>query len=152
MVKKVALSTFLLFLFLTTLCQIPKIDKKGDPVKDLIKAKEIAQKENKKIMVIVGGDWCDWCDRFDNFVNNDKDLSSIVKDNFVVMKVYSEKDLSPNSLFLLKFPAPPAFPHIYILNSKGELLESKKTEELEKGESYDKVKVKEFLVKYSKTK
>ncbi len=152
MFKKLAISTFFLFLFLTALCQIPKTDKNGDPVKDLMKAKESAQKENKKIMVIVGGDWCDWCDRFDNFVNSDKDLSSLVKDNFIVMKVYSDKDLSPNSLFLLKFPIPPAFPHIYILNSKGELLESKKTEELEMGESYDKAKVKEFFLKYSKSK
>ena len=132
--------------------QIPPTDKKGDPFKDLQKAEEAASKEQKRILVIVGGDWCEWCARLDNFINSDKELVDILNKNYVVVKVYSEKDLSPNGLFLGKYATAPGFPHIYVLSAEGKLLESKRTDSLEQGESYDKAKVREFLASWASRK
>ncbi|NMB98664.1 MAG: thioredoxin family protein [Thermoanaerobaculaceae bacterium] len=135
----------ILILSFCSFSQIPPTDKSGDPFKDLQKAKSIATKEQKRILLIVGGDWCDWCGRLDDFINKDKELVDILNKNYVVVKVYCKGDLTPNGLFLAKFPTPSEFPHIFVLNSEGILLESKRTANLEKGESYDKSKVKEFL-------
>ena len=145
----------LLILVLTgfaLISQVPPTDKKGDPFKDLQKAEETAKKDQKRILVFVGGEWCEWCARLDNFINSDKELLDILNKNYVVVKVHCEKDMTPNALFLAKYPTPPGFPHIYVLNAEGKLLESRKTDSLEQGESYDKAKVKEFLSSWASRK
>jgi thioredoxin-related protein len=143
--KKLMLFVALLVISLSLFSQIPPTDKNGDPFKDLEKAKSSAKKDGKRILVFVGGDWCDWCARLDDFINSDKELVEILNKNYVVVKVYCKEDLTPNGLFLAKFPTTSEYPHIFVLNSQGTLLESKRTATLEKGESYDKSKVKEFL-------
>lgn len=143
--KKIILSVAIFLISLCSLSQIPPTDKNADPFKDLEKAKSYAQKNGKRILLIVGGDWCEWCDKLDNFINKDKELLEILNKNYVVVKVYSKGDLTPNGLFLAKFPSISQFPHIFVLNFQETLLESKQTTTLEKGETYDKSKVKEFL-------
>lgn len=151
MKKNVVNLFFFSFLFaFLLLAQIPPTEKDSDVFNEFEKAKSLAKKENKRILVLVGGDWCDWCTKFDSFINNDKELIEIINKNYVVLKVYSKNDLSPNGLFLAKFPSPSEFPFIYILNSDGKLLESKKNSLFEKGESYDKIKIKQFLEYWAK--
>ncbi|MCX7829926.1 MAG: thioredoxin family protein [Acidobacteria bacterium] len=135
--------------FWSIFSQIPQTIKDADPFKDLENAKSVATKEKKRILIIVGGDWCDWCSRLDNFINKDKELVDIINKNYVVIKVYCKEDLTPNGLFLAKFPSTREFPHIFVLNSKGEMLDSKRTATLESGESYDKQKLKDFLLYWS---
>lgn len=150
--KKSFLFLFIMFIFTPLFPQIPPTKKESDPFKDLENAKSIAAKENKKILIVVGGNWCNWCQRFDDFINKDKELVEIVNKHFVVVKIYCNSDLTPNGLFLAKFPIPSEFPYIYILNSDGILIESKRTATLEEGETYSKVKVKDFLLNYAQKK
>jgi thioredoxin-related protein len=149
MKRKIALAFAFCLAAAVLLASIPPYDKNGDPFKDLSIAKKTAKAEGKRILVFAGGPWCDWCARLDNFLKADQELTTIIDRNYVVMKVYVEKDLTPNGLFLAKFPSAPGFPHIYVLNSEGQLLISQKTDVLEKGEGYDNVKVKEFLENYA---
>lgn len=131
------------------LASIPPYDRNADPFKDLSACKRAAKHGGKNILIFVGGDWCDWCARLDVFIKNDQELASFVEINYLVMKVYVDKNLAPNGLFLTKYPTPPGFPHLYVLNPDGELLISQRTDIFEKGESYDKEKIKHFLSKYS---
>lgn len=145
--------TVLLFLAaLVALAAIPPYDRNADPFKELSASKRTAKIEGKNILVFVGGDWCDWCARLDKFIMNDPELTSIAEKNYVMMKVYVDRDLAPNGLFLTKYPTPPGFPHLYILDQEGELLISQKTDTLEKGQSYDKEKVKKFLLEHAMKK
>ena len=88
----------------------------------------------------------------DDFLKKDPELSSLLEKNYVIMKIYVEKDLTPNGLFMARFPNPDAYPQLYVLSENGDLLISQRTDVLEKGQSYDKVKVKDFLLKNASKK
>jgi thioredoxin-related protein len=109
-----------------------------------------ATEQNKRIMVIVGGDWCPWCNAMDKFLNEEEsDIGDYLYENFVVLKVYYGPG-NYNSKFFSAFPKLIATPHIFVLESDGSLLYSQGTAELEKGRSYDKLKYKVFLQKWLK--
>ena len=106
-----------------------------------------AQKVNKRIILDVGGDWCIWCHRIDNFIEGNKDLSNLLHNNFVVVKInYSPEN--KNEQFLSRFPKIPGYPHFFVLNKNGKLIHSQDTGKLEKGKGYDKEKFIAFLKKW----
>ena len=118
-----------------------------DPQSDLEFAISIASESNRRILMIVGGDWCPWCRSMDKFFKENSDLNALLHENFVVLKVYYGKE-NYNSRFLSGFPRLIATPHFYILDSDGSTLHSQETEVLEKGRSYDKLKVTAFLQRW----
>lgn len=108
-------------------------DPARDPSADLQQAMDLAQRENKRIMLEVGGAWCIWCKYIDDFFVAHPDILKYRDEHYVFIKVnYSEENLNEN--FLSQFPEPAGFPHIYILDSQGELIHSQNTAELEDGE------------------
>ena len=150
--KKTVLLLLFLLASLFVIAAIPPYGKERDPFKDLADAKKTAAADGKRILMFVGGPWCNWCVILDNFIKNDPELSALLEKNYVIVKIYAEKDLTPNGLFMARFPNPDGYPHLYVLNEKGELLVSQRTDVLEKGQSYDKVKVKDFLLKNAQKK
>ena len=106
-----------------------------------------AQKENKNIILQAGGNWCIWCLRFNNFVKTTPELNKIVDENFL----YYHLNFSPknkNEKVFAKYGNPGAqfgYPAFLILNAKGEVLFTQKSEDLESGKGYDTKKVKKFL-------
>jgi thioredoxin-related protein len=108
-----------------------------------------AKEQNKRILMKVGGDWCPWCNAFDSFLIDNPDIKSLLYDNYVVLKVYTGPE-NYNRGFLSQFPRNVATPHFYVLDKEGKLLHSQTTEILEKGRSYDKLKVKTFLSRWIK--
>lgn len=119
-----------------------RYDPGRDPQQDLEKAISVAN--NKKILLIIGGDWCNWCLILDNFLKENPDLHNDLNNNFVIVKVHysQEKD---NSEFLKKFPEITVYPHFIILRNDGSYIGEQKTELLESGESYSKKSFEEFI-------
>lgn len=150
--KKTVLLLLLLLVSLFVIAAIPPYSKERDPFKDLANTKKTAAADGKRILMFVGGPWCKWCVILDNFIKNDPELATVLEKNYVILKIYAESNLAPNGLFMAKFPHPDGFPHLYVLSEKGELLISQRTDVLEKGQSYDKVKVKDFLLKNAQKK
>lgn len=121
----------------------------SDPAQDLKQTVGIAQKENKRILIEVGGEWCIWCHIMDDFYKTHADLLKLRETNYVLLKVnYSEEN--KNQAFLAQYPAVPGFPHIFILESDGSFLHSQNTSELEEGQSYNLEKFTAFLQKWAK--
>jgi thiol:disulfide interchange protein len=121
----------------------------SDPAADLQKSIRLAQKENKRILVEVGGEWCVWCHIMDRFYETHPALLKLREDNYVLLKVnYSEEN--QNAAFLSRYPAIPGFPHIFILESDGTLLHSQNTSELEDGQSYHLARFTAFLTRWAK--
>jgi thioredoxin-related protein len=75
-------------------------DPKRNPHRDLEQAKSIAK--NRKILMIVGGDWCEWCYILDNFLKDNPELYNNLKNNFVILKVHWSQE-NKNSEFLSDF-------------------------------------------------
>lgn len=111
-------------------------DPARNPADDLQQAILIAQNENKRIILELGGDWCIWCKFMDEFYESHADILQYRAEKYVLVKVnVSEENM--NEEFLSQFPEVAGYPHIYILESDGTLLHSQNTGELEDGgESY----------------
>jgi thiol:disulfide interchange protein len=128
-----------------------KFDPAKDPFKDLENVIVKAQKENKRIILDVGGEWCIWCHRLDIFILSNEDLKKYLDENYITLKIHWSKE-QPNEKFLAQYPKIPGFPHMFVLEKDGKLLHSQDTGLLEKEKSYDKEKIMEFLVKWKAAK
>jgi thioredoxin-related protein len=125
-----------------------KFDPKRDPAADLAKAVVKATKENKRILLDVGGEWCSWCHKLDAFFKDDKDAAAILKASYVVVKVNFSPE-NKNEAFLSKYPAIKGYPHLFVLDKAGKLIHSQDTGELETGPKLDPAKVVPFLKKWA---
>lgn len=107
-------------------------DPARDPAEDLKQAILIAQRQNKRIMLELGGDWCIWCKYMDEFYAAHPEILQLRADHYVLVKVnVSEGNM--NDEFLSQFPEAAGYPHIYILDRDGTFLHSQDTVELEDG-------------------
>ena len=128
--------------------QREKFDPKRDPDQDLRVAMDIASKAGKRILLDVGGEWCIWCRKLDKFFQDNKDVSEFLHKNYVVVKVNWSKE-NKNEKFLGNYPAVKGYPHLFVLDSKGKLVHSQDTGELESGDHHDYEKVFTFLKKFA---
>jgi thiol:disulfide interchange protein len=107
-------------------------DPTRNPADDLAQAIPVAQAENKRILLELGGDWCIWCKHMDDFYAAHPDLLQYRIDHYVLIKVnVSEENM--NEGFLSQYPEAAGYPHIYILENTGEFLHSQDTADLEDG-------------------
>ena len=149
---------FLFVMFLLTFSSIaqtektlPVFDPTRNPGVDLKAAVDLAQSTNKRIILDVGGEWCIWCHRIDAFIENNKDIKSLMDENFVVLKINYSKE-NKNEKFLSQYPQVAGYPHFFVLDKDGKLLYSQNTGELEKDKDYDRDKFITFLNKWKQIK
>lgn len=107
-------------------------DPARDPADDLAQAIVVAQKENKRIMLELGGNWCIWCKYMDDFYKSHLDILQTRAENYVLVKINVSEE-NANEGFLSQFPEVAGYPHIYILESDGTFLHSQNTADLEDG-------------------
>jgi hypothetical protein len=80
----------------------------------------------------------------DEFYANHKDVDSLRSANYVVLKVNMSSE-NGNRAFLMQYPKIPGFPHLFVLDTDGHLLQSQSTGDLESGNGYSVDRVREFL-------
>lgn len=119
-------------------------DEAADPFADLELAKERAQREGKRILLQVGGEWCVWCHILDRFIKEHAAIRDRLESGYLIMKV-TWTFQNQNRPFLSQYPEIPGYPHIYVLDSDGTFLHSQPTLELESGKSYNERAILEFL-------
>jgi thiol:disulfide interchange protein len=107
-------------------------DPTRNPANDLAQAVPVAQTENKRIMLELGGDWCIWCKYMDEFYASHPDILQYRIDHYVLIKVNVSGD-NKNEGFLSQYPTVDGYPHIFILENTGKFLHSQDTAELEDG-------------------
>lgn len=114
--------------------------------KDMVEILKQAKKENKHVMLQIGGNWCIWCYRFNRFVGSDKELKESLDKNFVVYHLnYSPENKNLEYLKKLNFPQRFGFPVMVILDVEGNRLHTQDSGLLEQGNTYNKDKVKGFF-------
>ena len=121
-------------------------DTKVDPVQQFETAIKEAEKTNKHVMLQIGGNWCSWCIRFHNFYENDAELDSLLKSNYVIINVNYDPKKEQELFTQLGFPQRFGFPVIVITDAEGNRIHTQNSWYLEDGkDSYDKEKYKSFL-------
>lgn len=122
-------------------------DAARDPNKDLQEAVAEATRTNKRILLVVGGDWCVYCGILDNAFDRHADLRKARDASYVTLKINYSKE-NPNAVFLSQYPKIPDYPHFFVLDSKGALMHSEPTHHFEHGKTYNAGKIDSFLKKW----
>ncbi len=118
--------------------------------KDVQQAVTKAKAEHKYVMLQIGGNWCVWCYRFNSFVKTDSILNQLLENNYVLYHLnYSKENKNLDYLKKLGFPQRFGFPVLVILDENGNRIHTQDSTLLEKGNGYDKDKVKAFLINWS---
>jgi len=105
-----------------------------------------SKKENKNVLIQVGGNWCPWCVKFNAFCTDVKQIDSIINKNYVLIHLnYSKENKNLEALERLEFPQRFGFPVLVVLNSKGQRIHTQDSGLLEKDKVYDTTKVVTFL-------
>lgn len=121
----------------------PGVDAKAD----IENALATAQKEDKHVILQIGGNWCKWCIRFHEFAQQDSSVNEVLNDNFVLYHLnYSKKDKNLDLLEKYEFPQRFGFPVFVILDSNGNRLHTQDSWMLENGkDGYSSEMVTHFL-------
>jgi thioredoxin-related protein len=130
----------------STLLYNPKANVK----KDMAAVIRRAKMEKKHVLIQVGGNWCIWCLRFDRFIKSDTALLQLTEKNYVVYHLnHSPENNNLEYLKKLGFPQRFGFPVVVVLDAKGNQLHTQDTSLLEKADSYNATRVREFLVNWA---
>ena len=119
-----------------------------DARKDLDVALRMARATHRRVLVEVGGQWCSWCHILDRFFAGNAEVRRIRDANFIWLKVNFSKE-NPNEALLSRWPKVAGYPHFYVLDADGRLLQSQDTGVLEAGKSYDPIAFRAFLVEWA---
>lgn len=144
--------SFLLFISLHALANdsTKLYDPKANAEKDVAVALAKAKKEGKHVLLQIGGNWCVWCYRFNSFVLMDSTLKNVMNNNYVVYHLnYSPENKNLAYLKKLGYPQRFGFPVLVVLDADGNRLHTQNSALLEKGNGYDREKVKEFFLNWS---
>ena len=120
-------------------------DEKADGAKQIADALVTAKKENKRVLLQFGANWCGWCHRLHGLFESDAKISSKLKEAYVVVLVDVNK--SHNADINQKYgnPMQHGLPVIVILDAGGKQLTTQDTGKLEEGDHHDPAKVLAFL-------
>ena len=110
-------------------------DPSRDPAVDLKTAVAQAQKENKRILLEVGGEWCVYCRILNKTIHDNETLTRRLHDSFVVVKVNFSDEVK-NEAFLSQYPKIPSYPHLFVLDKDGKLLLSQTPDDFMKNDKY----------------
>src|SRR6478735_2976849 len=128
---------------------LAKFDPARDAAADVRTAVDQARAQRKQVLVDVGGEWCIWCHILDKFIASHAPVKRLLEDNYVVVKV-NWSPQNRNEALLSQWPKIKGYPHLFVLDGKGQLVHSQDTSELEAGKDYDEGKVLAFLRQYSR--
>ena len=120
-------------------------DEKADGAKQIADALAVAKKQNKRVLLQFGANWCGWCHKLNKLCQTDPDIAAKLKDSFVVVLVDVNK--GHNGDINKKYGNPNRFglPAIVILDADGKALTTQDSGKLEQGDHNDPKKVLAFL-------
>ena len=107
-----------------------------------------AGRTGRNVLIKVGGNWCIWCRIMDNFFHEHADLEALLEKNYVVVYVNFSPE-NKNEAVLSRYPKVAGYPHLFVLDGTGKLLQSEDTSVLEEGKGYNAERMREFLLKWA---
>ena len=111
-------------------------DSARNPAADFELALSSARESQRRVLVLVGGNWCVWCFFLDRHLNQDPAAAKLFYEGFEVLRVYWGED-NTNQAFLSRFPDFELFPHLFIVERDGTVLASVLADVLINDAKYD---------------
>jgi len=127
----------------------PIYDEKADGSKQIAEALVSAKKENKRVLVQFGANWCGWCHKLHDLFRTDPKVAAVLKENYVVVMV--DVNQNHNAEMNKRYGNPMRFglPVVVILDAEGQPLVTQDTGKLEEGDHHDPAKVLAFLKQWA---
>ena len=121
-------------------------DPSIDGMNQIKEAIASAKANGKHVLIQYGGNWCSWCIKFDGFCKADAEISKLISDNYIPVKLnYSPENKNDESNLFLGNPTRFGFPVFIIVDGKGKILHIQDSALLEDGAGYDQKKVFSFF-------
>jgi len=120
-------------------------DEKADGEKQIADALTVAKKENKRVLLQFGANWCGWCHKLHNLCETNPAIAAKLKDAYVVVLV--DVNEGHNEAINKRYDNPTRFglPVLVVLDADGKALVTQDTGNLEEGDHHDPKKVLAFL-------
>lgn len=123
-------------------------DPRANPYRDLERGIDRASAEHKRILIIVGGDWCGPCEVLDQRLARDADVRAAFERSFVIVKV-NVSAVNRNEAFLSGFPPSEGYPDFFILDANGAYLGRQPTDLLQNDlDYYDRARMLAFATRW----
>jgi hypothetical protein len=122
----------------------PIYNPKANAKDDIATALKTAKRENKRVLIEFGGNWCGWCFRLYDVFKKNSEVSAILNQGFVLVLVDVGTNQSLRDHYVDEDEGGGA-PFLTVLSADGKVLRNQNTGELEKDSGYDIAKVIAFL-------
>lgn len=130
-------------------------DPQADGLKQLEAASAAAKVDGRRILVIVGGNWCTWCRALDGLIASNRQISAELSSHWVVVHLnYSKENKNLPAMERLGNPQELGFPVLVVVSPELKVLHTQETGSLETADKatpgHDPKKVLEFLRAHSR--
>ncbi len=125
----------------------PVYDESADAAADIAAALAVAKKENTRVLIQWGANWCGWCKLLHQLFNENRDISRKILYEYEVVYVdvgQFDKNVELAEKFDADFKGN-GVPFITILDGDGNVVTNQETGSLEEGSVHDPAKVLGFL-------
>ena len=128
-------------------------DTKADGQEQIKEALEVAKKENKRVLLKFGANWCVWCRQLHRLFEQDQRVAGKLKDGFVLVfiDVDTVDGKKHNEEVDRKYgnPTKNGLPVLVVLDAEGQILVTQSTEPFEVEDHHDPEKVLAFLSRWT---
>ena len=125
-------------------------DAKADAKAQVAAATAKAARENKRVLLMFGGDWCGWCHKLHGLFATNAEIRRLLSYEYELVMVDTKAPHAPScSRNARKGRQGVGFPFLAVLDQSGKLLVGQKTDPLEEGDHHDPKKVKDFLSRWT---
>lgn len=122
-------------------------DPKVDAQLDIERAKLEAERTNRRVLLIAGGDWCGSCHMLEQTFQLSAQVRELRDRNFVMVHVNISGE-NENSCALHAYPKATGYPFVYVIKPDGKLLAASGTSDWESTYGYNPTKIEDFLKKW----
>jgi len=128
----------------------PVYDESADAAADLAAALETAAKENTRVLIQWGGNWCGWCVKLHELFRTDRAVAQKLRYEYEVVTVDIGR-WDKNTELAAAYGADirgSGVPFLTVLDAAGNVLANQETGSLEEGDHHDPARVLAFLERY----
>lgn len=104
-----------------------------------------AKRENKRVLLKIGGNWCGWCYKLHDLFQKDKAIQTLLRDEYELVMIDNKADKPVTDKWQIK---PNGYPYLAVLDLTGRKVIEQETGSLEIGDRHDPNKVRTFLEKW----
>ena len=125
-------------------------DESADAAKQIADALALANKEDKRVLLQFGANWCGWCHKLHKLFETDAEIAARLKASYVVVLIDVNNGHNEETNKRYGRPTVHGLPVIVVLDTDGKQVITQDTGELEQGDHHDPNKVLAFLNQWAR--